>query len=70
MLGNFGMGELIIILVIALVIFGPGKLPEIGKSIGKGISSFKKAMDGKEEEPNKADSEKIEPDDPKKELKG
>ncbi|WP_084804262.1 twin-arginine translocase TatA/TatE family subunit [Halonatronum saccharophilum] len=43
----FGLGptELILILVIALVIFGPSKLPEIGKSIGDGIREFKKATD-------------------------
>jgi len=35
-----------IILVIALVIFGPGKLPEIGKALGKGIKEFKSAADG------------------------
>lgn len=40
----FGIGipELIIILVIALIIFGPGKLPEIGKALGKGINEFRK----------------------------
>jgi sec-independent protein translocase protein TatA len=42
-LGNIGPGELIIILVIALVIFGPGKLPEIGQSVGKGIREFRRA---------------------------
>ncbi len=41
----FGLGfpELIIILVIIIMIFGAGKLPEIGSAIGKGIKSFKKA---------------------------
>ncbi len=34
---------MVVILVIALIFFGPGKLPEIGKSLGKGISEFKKA---------------------------
>ncbi|GIW23003.1 MAG: hypothetical protein KatS3mg068_2010 [Candidatus Sericytochromatia bacterium] len=39
---GIGISELIIILVIALIIFGPGKLPEIGKALGKGIREFKK----------------------------
>ena len=38
-----GMPELIIILVIIMIIFGAGKLPEIGAGIGKGIKNFKKA---------------------------
>lgn len=41
---NFGTQELILILVIALVIFGPKKLPEIGKAIGKSINEFKDAV--------------------------
>ncbi len=40
-----GMSELIIILVIALIIFGAGKLPEIGSSLGKSIQNFKKASE-------------------------
>ncbi|MHB9148371.1 MAG: twin-arginine translocase TatA/TatE family subunit [Candidatus Amoebophilus sp.] len=44
--------ELIIILVIALIIFGPGKLPELGKSLGKGINEFKAATNP---EPEKKD---------------
>lgn len=38
---NFSMSELVVILAIALIVFGPAKLPEIGKAIGKGISNFK-----------------------------
>jgi len=47
----FGLGwmELLIILVIVLVLFGAGKLPEIGTSIGKGIKNFKKATKGEDE---------------------
>ncbi len=42
-MGNLGFPEMLVILVVALVVFGPGKLPEIGKSLGKGIAEFKKA---------------------------
>ena len=43
MFGSIGMPELIIILVIALIIFGPRKLPELGKSLGRSINEFKRA---------------------------
>jgi sec-independent protein translocase protein TatA len=43
MLGSIGMPELIIIFVIALIIFGPRKLPELGRSLGKSIAEFKRA---------------------------
>jgi TatA/E family protein of Tat protein translocase len=43
MFGSIGMPELIIIMVIALIIFGPRKLPELGKSLGRSLNEFKKA---------------------------
>lgn len=47
---HIGFPELLLVLVIALVIFGPGKLPDIGKAFGKSISEFKKATrEGKNE---------------------
>ena len=46
---GFGMPELIVILVVVLVIFGAGRLPEIGAAVGKSIRNFKKASSGKEE---------------------
>jgi len=44
MFGNIGPFELILVLVIALVLFGPGKLPEVGKAMGKTIGEFKGAL--------------------------
>lgn len=46
---GIGLPELIIILVIMLVIFGAGKLPEIGAGLGKGIKGFKKAVNNEDE---------------------
>jgi sec-independent protein translocase protein TatA len=50
MLPNVGPGELIVVLVIALLVLGPAKLPEAGKSIGKGLREFKDAIAGKTDE--------------------
>ncbi len=42
-MGNLGMPELLLILVLALLLFGPKKLPEIGKQLGRGLGEFKRA---------------------------
>jgi TatA/E family protein of Tat protein translocase len=42
-MGNLGMSEIIVIFLLALIVFGPRKLPEIGKSLGKALGEFKKA---------------------------
>ncbi len=55
-LGGLGPWELAIVLVIVLVVFGAGKLPSIGGSIGEAIKNFKKAM--KESEPDKKEDNK------------
>ena len=60
---GFGMPELIVILVIVLVVFGAGRLPEIGGALGKSIRNFKKASEGKDEieiKPKKEDDVKKE----------
>jgi len=41
MFGRLGTGELVLILILALLFFGPSKLPEIGRSLGEGIRAFK-----------------------------
>jgi sec-independent protein translocase protein TatA len=46
MLSNIGFPGLILILVIALIIFGPNKLPEIGRAVGKSMREFKNATSG------------------------
>ncbi len=56
---GIGMPELIIILVIILIIFGAGKIPEIGAGIGKGIKNFKKATSDIDNEAQK-ENRKIE----------
>lgn len=43
-MGNIGFPELLVILVIALILFGGGKLPEVGRSLGQAIREFKSAM--------------------------
>ncbi len=45
MFGSIGMPELILIFVVALLVFGPKKLPELGKSLGRGLAEFKRASD-------------------------
>ncbi len=60
---GIGMPELIIIMVIALIVIGPNKLPELAKSLGKGLAEFKKASDDFQrnisEESRKAEVEEL-----------
>ena len=44
MLGDIGLPELLVIFIIVLVLFGPGKLPDVGKAIGEALRGFKKAL--------------------------
>ncbi|MGD0099353.1 MAG: twin-arginine translocase TatA/TatE family subunit [Acidobacteriota bacterium] len=54
MFGSLGMGELLVILVIVILIFGVNKIPQLGKGLGEAIKNFKSALKDKDEE----DSEK------------
>ena len=53
----FGLGlpEVLLILVVALLIFGAARLPEIGRSLGKALSEFKKGLQGSQDEEEKKD---------------
>jgi sec-independent protein translocase protein TatA len=56
--GGLGMTELLVILVIVLIIFGAGKLPEIGSGLGKGMRNFKKSVSGEADESEGESKEK------------
>ncbi|MCJ7605739.1 MAG: twin-arginine translocase TatA/TatE family subunit [Dehalococcoidales bacterium] len=53
MFGKFGIWEIALILVIILIVFGVGKLPQVGNAIGKGLRSFKKGQAGEDEDEEK-----------------
>jgi sec-independent protein translocase protein TatA len=50
MLGNIGPLEIIVVLIIALIVFGPKRLPELGNSLGKGIREFKDSVTGENQD--------------------
>ena len=57
-LGNLGAGEIIIIALVVLLIFGGKKIPELMKGIGKGVRSFKEGVNGIEKDIEEAGNEK------------
>ncbi len=58
-MGNIGLAELVVLLVVVLILFGPGKLPEVGKALGKAVGEFRRGiregLDGRDA--SKSDSE-------------
>jgi sec-independent protein translocase protein TatA len=50
MLGNIGPLEIIVVLIIALVVFGPKRLPELGRSLGRGIREFRGSVSGEHDD--------------------
>ena len=57
---GFGIPELLLILAVLLLVFGPGKLPQLGSSIGQTLRSFKKGINGEPRVINPKDDEKTE----------
>jgi sec-independent protein translocase protein TatA len=58
---RLGWPEILLILVIVLIVFGVGKLPQVGKDLGKGIRAFKKAQSGEDEEETPAKKSETKP---------
>ncbi len=52
---NIGPTELIIVLVIALIVLGPKRLPEVGRSLGKGMREFKDSISGRHDDDDEGD---------------
>jgi sec-independent protein translocase protein TatA len=55
-MANVGPMEIILVLIVALIVFGPKKLPELGKSLGKGINEFKGSISGEHPAPAQVES--------------
>ena len=51
-MANVGPLEILVVLIIALVVFGPKRIPELGQSLGKGIREFKASLEGSDSEPS------------------
>ena len=58
MFGSLGMGELLVILVIVILVFGVNKIPQLGKGLGEGIKNFKSALKSGEEDTDDKEAKK------------
>jgi sec-independent protein translocase protein TatA len=69
---NIGLPEILIVLAIALIVFGPKRLPEMGRSLGRGIREFKDSVTGRDEEdePREIEREQVEGNDRGRPLEG
>lgn len=53
-MGDIGFGEIVVILIVGLILFGPNKIPEFARSLGRAVNSFKQGLrEGLDEEPGK-----------------
>jgi sec-independent protein translocase protein TatA len=60
MLGNIGPLEIVVVLIIALIVFGPKRLPELGRSLGRGIREFRGSLGGDDDKDDHAPQREIE----------
>ncbi|HCO38444.1 MAG: twin-arginine translocase TatA/TatE family subunit [Aquificota bacterium] len=59
MIPHFSFTEILLILFVVFVLFGAGKLPEVGRALGEGIRNFKKAISGEEEKVKEVNGQEI-----------
>jgi sec-independent protein translocase protein TatA len=67
---NIGLPEILIVLAIALIVFGPKRLPEMGRSLGKGIREFKDSVTGNDEDDEPREIERVRADESTRPLEG
>lgn len=60
MLGNIGPLEIVVVLIIALIVFGPKRLPELGRSLGRGIREFRGSVSGESDDREEREPPEIE----------
>ena len=56
---NIGITEIVIVLIVALIVFGPKRLPEMGRSLGRGMREFKDSISGKDDDDDKKQPELV-----------
>jgi sec-independent protein translocase protein TatA len=67
-MGSIGTGEILLVFLIALLLFGPNKLPELGKALGRAIREFKKAEQDIKDVITKETSAGADPEDPSRDI--
>jgi sec-independent protein translocase protein TatA len=64
-MGNIGLGEILILVLVVLILFGPNKLPELGKSLGKAVGEFRRGIrDGLDDKDSPSKNDSVTPSKP------